>query len=159
VLLAARSKLLAFVRSVLLEDEVRDGRRCRTHFDTFARRVRRSSDCRVRFRFGVQHCHDRRDGRGRATKTPALLGSAAAGGVLSTVTTVGRVFAILAAVSIPVLQDRAMRDRFPAAAVSVPADALMALEIDDLIATMSGCRTRGGDRADAPGVAATVRGR
>jgi len=108
---------------------------------------------------GVQHCHDRRDGRGRATKTPALLGSAAAGGVLSTVTTVGRVFAILAAVSIPVLQDRAMRDRFPAAAVSVPADALMALEIDDLIATMSGCRTRGGDRADAPGVAATVRGR
>ena len=40
----------------------------------------------------------------RATRAPALLGSAVAGGVLSTVATVGQMFAILAAVSIPVLQ-------------------------------------------------------
>jgi uncharacterized membrane protein (DUF4010 family) len=44
----------------------------------------------------------------RATKTPALLGSAVAGGVLSTVATVGQLCAILAAVSIPVLQAMAV---------------------------------------------------
>lgn len=40
----------------------------------------------------------------RATKTPALLGPAVAGGVLSTVATVGQMFVVLAAVSIPVLK-------------------------------------------------------
>lgn len=40
----------------------------------------------------------------RATKTPALLGSAVAGAVLSTVATVAQMFVILTAVSIPVLQ-------------------------------------------------------
>ena len=143
VLLAARTKLHAFVRSVLTEDEVRDGLifalatlvvlpllhdRPVGPYTALNPRAIWIIVILVMAIGAAGHIAIRLLGAqaglpiaglasgfvsstatigamgARATKTPALLGPAVAGGVLSTVATVGQMFAVLAAVSIPVLQ-------------------------------------------------------
>ncbi|MBI5323415.1 MAG: MgtC/SapB family protein [Bradyrhizobium sp.] len=143
VLLAARTKLHDFVRSVLTEDEVRDGLifasatlvvlpllpdRPVGPYDAFNPRAVWIIVILVMAIGAAGHMAIRLLGAqaglpiaglasgfvsstatigamgARATKTPALLGPAVAGGVLSTVATVGQMAVVLAAVSIPVLK-------------------------------------------------------
>lgn len=143
VLLAARTKLHAFVRSVLTEDEVRDGLifaaatlvvlpllpdrsvgpygalnpRAVWIIVILVMAIGAAGHISIRllgaqaglpiagFASGFVSSTATIGAMGaRATKTPALLGPAVAGGVLSTIATVGQMFAVLAAVSIPVLQ-------------------------------------------------------
>ncbi len=143
VLLAARSKLHAFVRTVLTEGEVRDGLifasatlvmlpllpdRPIGPYGVFNPRAIWIIVILVMAIGAAGHVAIRLLGAkaglpiaglasgfvsstatigsmgARATRTPALLGLAVAGGVLSTVATVGQMFAVLAAVSIPVLK-------------------------------------------------------